>query len=141
MLDISPDALKIAEKNILRNHLSERVRVRLGDVLTDEINDKYDLIVSNPPYIETEILKTLDVSKHEPALALDGGNDGLNFYRAIIPKAAKSLHPLGTLAFEIGYNQGQSVPALLYPYFKDVTLKQDYGGNDRIVIAQNPYEQ
>ncbi|MCD8049956.1 MAG: peptide chain release factor N(5)-glutamine methyltransferase [Clostridia bacterium] len=138
MLDVSPEALEIAEKNILRHHLSNRVRVKLSDVLKDEIEDKYDLIVSNPPYIETETLQTLDVSKHEPILALDGGSDGLNFYRVIIPKAAASLTPCGTLAFEIGYNQGQSVPALLSPYFKDVTLKQDLSGNDRVVIAQNP---
>lgn len=133
MVDLSDGALSVANENILRHNLSDRVTAFHTDVLKDEICGTYDLIVSNPPYIASETVKTLEVSKHEPVLALDGGSDGLIFYRAIIPKAYSALTPGGVLAFEIGYDQGKSVPSLMREYFSDVSLKKDYGGNDRMV--------
>ncbi len=133
MADLSAEALDVANKNILRHGLARRVTASHMDVLTDEIRGTYDLIVSNPPYIASETVKTLEVSKHEPILALDGGSDGLVFYRAIIPKAYSALAPGGILAFEIGYDQGEAVTSLMRGYFSEVSLKKDYGGNDRMV--------
>lgn len=136
MTDVSPEALVTAAKNIERNNLAERVTLSEMNVLTDKICGRYDLVVSNPPYIASEEVKTLAVSKYEPTLALDGGDDGLDFYRAIIPKAYSSLNDGGILAFEIGYDQGKSVPALMKDFFHEIYIKKDYAGNDRMVYAQ-----
>lgn len=135
MLDVSPEALKVAEKNALRLNLSDRVEIFRSDILKDEIKGGFDLIVSNPPYISSDILPSLEVSKSEPVLALDGGKDGLAFYRAIIPKAHTALKKGGTLAFEIGYDQADPVRRLMNEYFPSVAVKKDYGGNDRMVVA------
>ena len=102
-----------AKENALLNGISERTNVFRLDVLNDEIPAGYDIIVSNPPYIESEVVPTLEVSEFEPHRALDGGDDGLNFYRVIAKKAHKSLAKGGMLALEIGYDQGESVKNLL----------------------------
>ncbi len=135
MADVSEGALGISQKNISRHGLSQRVKACRFDVLKDTITKKYDVIVSNPPYISSSVCKGLEVSRYEPNLALDGGDDGLNFYRAIIPKAFSALNPGGVLAFEIGYDQGLSVPNLMKPYFPEIVVKKDYGNNDRMVYA------
>ncbi len=135
LADVSEGALEISEKNISRHGLSQRVKTCLFDVLKDSITKKYDIIVSNPPYIESAVCKNLEVSRYEPNLALDGGGDGLKFYRAIIPKAFSALNPGGVLAFEIGYDQGLSVPNLMKTCFSEIFVKKDYGDNDRMVYA------
>jgi len=135
LLDISDGALEIAQKNILRHKLSERAKLIKSDILKDEISGKYDLIVSNPPYIESDVCRTLEVYRHEPHIALDGGEDGLAFYRAIIPRAYDALKDGGTLAFEIGYNEAEAVKTLMEGHFKNITVKKDYGDNDRMVYA------
>ena len=135
LADICDNALLAARKNISRHGLQERIKAFRLDVLQDEIEEKYDIIVSNPPYIETDVLETLEVKKTEPVLALDGGSDGLDFYRSIVKKAPQSLKKGGMLAFEIGYNQGESVTSLLSVSFRDVKVYKDYGGNDRVVIG------
>ena len=137
--DISPYAVEVAEKNILRHNLSDRVTVQQGDVLKDNY-PLSDIIVSNPPYIADHIADTLEVSRFEPHLALKGGTDGLDFYRAMIPKAFLSLNEGGMLAFEIGYDQGIAVQELMEEYFTNVKIKKDYADNDRMVYGYKSLE-
>ena len=96
------------------------------------------MIVSNPPYIETEVVKGLDktVKDFEPTLALDGGEDGLMFYRKITSLAKTSLNKNGKLFFEIGYNQGESVKEILSKNgFLNIQVIKDYAENDRVVVG------
>ncbi len=139
MWDISDGAIEIAQKNIFRHNLSEVAEVKKGNVLTDSYPVS-DIIVSNPPYIANSIADTLEVSRFEPHLALKGGEDGLDFYRAMIPKAFESLNNGGILAFEIGYDQGQAVKELMEEYFSHVKVKKDYGENDRMVYGYKNIE-
>jgi len=134
LTDISENALKMAKDNAELNGVSDKTKVFSLDVLTEEIPKGYDIIVSNPPYIESDVVKTLEVSRFEPKRALDGGCDGLDFYKVIAEKAYKTLEKGGMLALEIGYNQGESVKALLQN-FSSVELYKDYGNNDRVIIA------
>lgn len=99
---------------------------------------KFDMIVSNPPYIETQVVETLalEVKEHEPRLALDGGKDGLDFYRRITAQAGVHLNRGGMLFFEIGYNQGKAVSDILEEAgFVDVQVKKDLSGLDRVVFG------
>ena len=100
---------------------------------------KFDVIVSNPPYIETEVINTLsdEVRLHEPIMALDGSVDGLEFYRRISAKAPEYLNPSGYLLYEIGYNQGQQVSMIMEEAgFRDVEIIKDLAGLDRVVKAR-----
>ena len=100
---------------------------------------KFDVIVSNPPYIETEVINTLsdEVRLHEPVMALDGSADGLEFYRRISAKASEYLNPSGYLLYEIGYNQGQQVSMIMEEAgFRDVEIIKDLAGLDRVVKAR-----
>lgn len=135
--DISKEALKIADENSTRNQANV---LFLESDLFEKISSlyKFDIIVSNPPYIERNVIKTLseEVQK-EPILALDGGEDGLDFYRKIIEEAKKYLNPNGYLALEIGYNQKNAVERLLNENgYKNIYSRKDLAGNDRIVIGQ-----
>ncbi len=132
--DISEGAVKVARKNILRHKLSDRVKVQIGDVLKEDY-PKSDIIVSNPPYIEDDVAVSLEVSLFEPHLALKGGKDGLDFYRAMTPKAFNALNEGGLLAFEIGYNQGDAVKRIMEEYFSFVKVKKDLAENDRMVYG------
>jgi len=134
LTDISEGAMKIAEENVALNGVSGRCKVFRLDVLSDEIPAGYDIIVSNPPYIESDVVKNLEVSRFEPERALDGGLDGLDFYKVIAKKAYNTLEKGAMLALEIGYNQGESVKALLKD-FSEISLFKDYGNNDRVIIA------
>lgn len=103
-----------------------------------EAEIKFDLIVSNPPYIPTKVIPTLEpeVAKHEPLTALDGGEDGLYFYREIIREAKKYLTRGGMLFFEIGYDQGEAVSRLLEDAgYVDIEIKKDYAGLNRVVFG------
>ena len=135
--DISENAIKIAEENATRN--LARVIFMKSDLFND-IDEafKFDIIVSNPPYIETDIIASLSEEvKYEPILALDGGKDGLKYYKEIVENAKKYLNPNGFLAFEIGYNQKESVENILKENkYINIYSKKDLSGNDRIVIAQ-----
>lgn len=135
--DISEKALKIAEENAMQN--CSKVVFLKSDIFKN-INKsyKFDIIVSNPPYIETKTIEELseEVQK-EPYIALDGGEDGLYFYKEIINNAKNYLNPNGYLAFEIGYNQKKQVEELLDKNgYKNIYSKKDLSGNDRVVIAQ-----
>lgn len=135
--DISEKALKIAEENSMKN--SANILFFKSDVFK-EISELYrfDIIVSNPPYIETETIKTLSEEvKREPIIALDGGKDGLDFYRQIVMEAKKYLNSKGYLAFEIGYNQKLALEEIFEQNdYKNIYSKKDLSGNDRVVVAQ-----
>ena len=134
-LDYSEKALKIAKKNA-QNHNADITFFR-SDMFS-EVNETFDIIVSNPPYIQTDEIKTLQnsVKNFEPILALDGGKDGLKFYKIIAENAQNYLKENAKLYLEIGYNQGLSVPKLLEKNFKDIQVCKDYDKNDRIVICK-----
>lgn len=135
--DISKEALKIAEENSSRN--AANVLFFESD-LFDKISKlyKFDIIVSNPPYIEKDVIKTLSKEvQNEPILALDGGEDGLDFYRKIAEEAKGYLNSNGYLAFEIGYNQKESVEKILKENgYQNIYSRKDLSGNDRIVVGQ-----
>jgi release factor glutamine methyltransferase len=132
--DISEKALKIAERNAKVNNVDIKF---IQSDLFEKINDKFNIIVSNPPYIETGIIKTLpkDV-QNEPHIALDGGKDGLDFYRKIAEKSSDFLDVNGILLLEIGYNQKNEVERILKNKYKDIYCIKDYAENDRVVIAK-----
>ena len=135
-VDISEAALKIAKRNAeLNNACVEFVKSDLFDQIP---NFKADIIVSNPPYIESSEIDALmpEVRDNEPILALDGGESGLVFYEKIVNEASKHLNPKGKLFFEIGYNQGKTVSDLMKNKFKNVRVIKDYLNNDRIVVGE-----
>lgn len=133
--DISPKALNIAQQNSIKNNTQITF---IESNLFENISEQFDIIVSNPPYIETETINTLSKEvRYEPLIALDGGKDGLEFYRKIITNAKKYLKENGYLALEIGYNQREKVEKILINNkYKNIYSKKDLSGNDRIVIAQ-----
>lgn len=136
--DISDTAIEVTEENITRLKLTDRVKVYKSDLLklALEKGDKFDIIVSNPPYIKKEVIPTLmeDVKDYEPFIALCGGEDGLDFYRRIIKEAGLLLKSGGTIAFEIGYDQREQVSKLLEDAgFTDIICLKDLGNNDRVI--------
>lgn len=133
LADVSKDALKVTKYNAKFNKTGIRC---IESNMFERVKGKYDAIVCNPPYIESDVIETLDdsVKNYEPHLALDGGKDGLDFYRVLANQADKYLVANGWLVLEIGYNQGEAVKALLEQKFA-VEVMKDYSGNDRIVIA------
>ena len=133
--DISAEALQVAKCNLQKNGVEAEL---IESNLFEKIEGKFDLIVSNPPYIASKEIEKLEpeVREYDPILALDGKEDGLYFYRAIAGKAGKYLKMGGHLLFEIGYDQGQSVPALLEAAgYTEIQVKKDLAGLDRVVIA------
>lgn len=134
-LDISQDAIKIAQENAEKLKVSDRVSFKVCDVFNMDFFGKYDLIISNPPYIKSDVIPTLSktVKDFEPLSALDGGNDGLDFYKHIVNISPKYLCEKGMLAFEIGYNQKDSVSTLMKTSFTDITAIKDYGDNYRVI--------
>jgi len=140
--DISTEALKVANKNSVgvgfHPDLGKKIKIIQSD-LFENIKDKFDIIVSNPPYIKTEIIKTLEKEvQNEPILALDGGKDGLDIYRKIIEQAYNYLNKGGYLCLEIGYDQKEEVINLIKETGKYINVysKKDLAGNDRIVICK-----
>ena len=134
-VDISEGALKTAIENGSNNGVN--VNFFKSDLFS-EVNEKYDIILSNPPYIEKDVIETLepDVKDYEPLSALDGGNDGLDFYRRIINDIDSYLNKNGCVIFEIGYNQGDKVSKLLSEKgFENISVEKDLSGLDRVVIG------
>ena len=134
--DISEEALKVAERNRENLGLSQ-VKLVHSD-LFGSVEGVFDMIVSNPPYIPTDDIEDLmrEVKDHEPHLALDGSRDGLHFYRKLAEESGRYLVPGGSLLFEIGYDQGKAVSQLLdQAGFKDIHVKKDLAGLDRVVYA------
>lgn len=135
--DISEKALEVAQQNAYDNHAN--VNFCQGD-LYDALPqaDKYDIIVSNPPYIRSDVIPTLmpEVKDHEPRIALDGSADGMKFYRKIIEKSPDYLNPDGRIYLEIGYDQGAEVINLIRSCgYEDFHIIKDYSGNDRVIAA------
>lgn len=136
--DISKKALEIAKKNAIENKVIQKIKLVQSN-LFENIEGTFSIIVSNPPYIETEIIKELPKQvQNEPILALDGGKDGLTFYRKLVEEAPNYLRQGGYLCMEIGYNQKEAVLELLQnsPRYQHTYSKKDLSGNDRIIIAQ-----
>lgn len=135
-VDISEKALETAKENNDRNN--GNVSFVKSD-LFENIKEKYDIIISNPPYIPSGDMEELmeEVRDHEPHLALDGSDDGLKFYRKICKMAREFLNDEGKIFFEIGYDQGETVPELLrMNNFTNIEVLKDFAGNDRMVIAR-----
>jgi len=138
MSDISNKALEIAKRNSENNQVIDNCKFVLSDMF-ENIQEKFDVIVSNPPYIKEEVIKTLDKEvQNEPHLALDGGKDGLYFYKIIAENAYKFLNKNGILALEIGYDQKDEVINLLNDTKKytNIYCKKDLAGNDRVIICR-----
>lgn len=136
MTDISDKAIEVATGNRDRLGFSDRAEIVKTDLFPQDADKKFDMIVSNPPYIRTDVIATLppEVGKGEPYIALDGGQDGLIFYRRIIENAPKWLYTSGWLMMEIGYDQGDAVAGLMKDGgFHEVEVIKDLGGNDRVV--------
>ena len=136
--DISEKAIAVAEENAEINGVADRVVYEKLDILKDSMYGRYDLIVSNPPYIETDVIPTLDdnVKNYEPHLALDGGADGLMFYRRITEIAPSVLTENGVLAFEVGHTQAQTVAEMMGKDFKNIEIINDLCGIARVVIGE-----
>ena len=138
-IDISEKALEIAKKNAEFNGVKNSIEFRVSDLFNKIRNQKFDIIVSNPPYIKKEDIKLLpkDVQK-EPKIALDGGTDGLVFYSRIAKSAYKHLRRGGYLCLEIGYNQKLQVKKIIEGQKRYINFycKKDLCENDRVVITQ-----
>ena len=135
-VDVSQKALAVAMQNAKENEANVEF---IHSNLFENIGElRVDFIISNPPYIESSVIAELDkeVRDNEPILALDGGEDGLDFYRIIVKEAKNHLNPNGMLLFEIGYNQGEALKELMKDDFKNVKVIKDYGNNDRVVIGE-----
>lgn len=137
-VDISKEALLVAERN--REHLNVDAALIQSNLFENiSENDRYDMIVSNPPYIQTSVIEELEeeVRLHDPYIALDGKEDGLFFYRKIIENAEKYLKPQGCLLFEIGYDQAEPVGKLMEKAgFGQIIVKKDLAGLDRVVSGR-----
>lgn len=137
--DISHKALEIAEKNAKNNEVDKQIAFLYSDLLQEIPKEKYDMIVSNPPYIQRALIKNLEEEvQKEPQIALDGGWDGLDFYRKIIKQADEYLKYGGYLCLEIGYDQKIDVIDLIEQEEKYTNTygKKDLYGNDRIIITK-----
>ncbi|MBR5228304.1 MAG: peptide chain release factor N(5)-glutamine methyltransferase [Firmicutes bacterium] len=145
--DLSDGALEMTKRNAARNCVADRVTVKKSDMFNVQdagevapLEGGFDMILSNPPYIETKVIDTLqtEVKDYEPMMALDGGDDGLVFYRILAEEAPSRLNENGVLIMEIGHDQGQSVPELLEKTekFKDIRVIKDLPGLDRVVYAK-----
>lgn len=133
--DVSKQALIVAKENAKRNDVSAEFE---RSDLFENVIDKFDMIVSNPPYICTDIIPTLmpEVAQFEPLIALDGKEDGLYFYRRIVSESKEYLNESGMLLFEIGYDQGQEVSDMMKEAgFSDVCVIKDLARNDRVVYG------
>ena len=137
-VDISESAINIAKLNTDRYSL--RVTFHCGDLLSPLNGKKYNAIVSNPPYIPSQVIDGLqaEVKDYEPRTALDGGSDGLDFYRRLIGEAPHLLIENGFLAFEIGFDQAEEVKQLIDKtgLYREVEVIKDLSNNDRVVVAK-----
>lgn len=146
-IDLSPKALEVARENARQLQvdavfLEGDLFAPLMDFVSEKTRDTlFDMVVSNPPYIETAVIGTLmpEVCEHEPRMALDGGEDGLDFYRKIVGQASSHMRRGGYLLFEIGCQQGNVVKELMCQAgFEQVEVRKDYTGLDRVVFGVKP---
>lgn len=134
--DISEQALLVAEKNRADLGLEKEAKFRKSD-LFEQVEGRFDRILSNPPYIPSEVVDTLmeEVQRYEPRTALDGGEDGLYYYRKITEQSPAYLKPEGMLFFEIGYDQAEAVMELMKQDFTNIHVVKDLAGLDRVVYG------
>ncbi len=138
MIDISENAVEIEKKNALINGVYDRCEFGVMDIMEEFPEREYDCVVSNPPYIKTDVIETLDkkVKEFEPRIALDGGYDGLDFYRRISEKAKISHN--GIICFETGFDQSESVTDILFENgYKDCKIIYDIEKRGRVCIVRN----
>jgi release factor glutamine methyltransferase len=138
-VDISEDALAVARENAANLGLASRLALLRGDWTAGLQDDGFQLVVANPPYIPSRDIESLDpeVRDHEPRLALDGGEDGLDAYRALAPEIVRVLKPGGLMLVEIGYDQGESVPPLFRAAGAEgVEVLKDLSDRHRVVIGR-----
>ena len=136
--DLSEEALEAARENAVRLGLQERGTFRQGDLWEPVGDERFDLIVSNPPYVPTDVIPTLEpeVRCGEPYAALDGGEDGLVFYRRIMREAAGHLKPSGIIIVESGFDEAAQIAALMQDQkLRGIRTVKDYGGLDRVVLG------
>lgn len=136
--DLSEEALEAARENAVRLGLQERAAFRQGDLWEPVGDERFDLIVSNPPYVPTDVIPTLEpeVRCGEPYAALDGGEDGLVFYRRIMEEAAGHLKPSGIIIVESGFDEAPQIAALMQEQkLRGIRTVKDYGGLDRVVLG------
>ena len=136
--DISMKALQIAKLNAEKNLVRKKIEFIESDMFDKVYKDDFDIIVSNPPYIKTKVIEKLDRQvKNEPYIALDGGADGLKFYKIIIENAYKYIKNEGKVFLEIGYDQKNELINLFKKnnHYENIYSKKDLGGNDRIIVA------
>jgi len=137
--DISKEALDIARINAENNDVADRVKFLKSDLFEKMEGIKFDIIVSNPPYIRTGVIKTLNAEvQQEPKIALDGGSDGLKFYRQIVEEAYPHLKFESYLCFEIGYDQKEEVMEIIKnaKTYSGTYCKKDLYGNDRVIVTK-----
>ena len=136
-IDISSEALEVAKENNISNNTN--VKFIESDIFSN-VSDKYDVIISNPPYISYGDTEVMDIVKNnEPHLALYAKDNGLYFYDKIIKDSSKYLNDKFIMAFEIGYKQGKDITKIVNKYYKDINMsvEQDYSGRDRFVFIWN----
>lgn len=138
-VELYSQTLDIAKKNAVNNQVHHRLSFVQGDVLTGDVlgDEKYAAIISNPPYIRSQVIDTLSREVlHEPRVALDGGEDGLVFYRSIIQNYKGNLKSDGIFIFEIGCDQAQDIKAIAQTHGFKCTIVKDLGGNDRVALLE-----
>jgi release factor glutamine methyltransferase len=139
--DISPAALALAAENAARNGVADKIRFLQGDLLAPVAEERFEIIVSNPPYVPAADRDSLsvEVRDHEPHVALFAGNDGLEIYRRLIPQAFSALTPGGFIALEIGHGQQPAIHTLLEDAgFGDIQFTPDLQGIPRVAVARRP---
>lgn len=138
LVDISKEAIETAKKNAIQNEVENKITFIQSDMF-ENVKGKFDIIVSNPPYIKTNIIQTLDKQvQNEPHIALNGGEDGLDFYKILINEAHKYLKKDGKIFLEIGYDQKQEVESLAKQskHYKKIETIKDLSQNDRVIILE-----
>ncbi len=139
-IEQSAEALEVARKNALHHDVTDQISFISGDMMAVDWQGPYDIIISNPPYIESGDIKKCmpEVRLYEPIQALDGGEDGLDYYRFIVPTAWEKLKANGLLALETGHTQAAAVVDMLEKKqgYQDIQVVQDYSGYDRVVLAR-----
>ena len=135
LCDISGKAIKMMQKNAKYNRLDVNI---VKSNMFNNVSGKYDIIVSNPPYIKSDDINKLstEVKKYDPLIALDGGKDGLDFYRILADEASEYLAESGVLYLEIGQNQENDIILLLQKHYKNITIIKDYNNINRIIRAE-----